>query len=69
MSEMRMAAHHCVSHPCPLCYPNWPQEVYQTTPTPPTGCICPPTSENTCESLMCPRKNWFRASAVSNGNH
>lgn len=20
-----MPAHHCMSHPCPLCYPNWPQ--------------------------------------------
>ena len=23
----------------------------------PVGCICPPTSEKTCESAVCPRKN------------
>jgi hypothetical protein len=23
------------------------------------GCICPPTSEQTCQSPMCPRKNPF----------
>lgn len=34
------------------------------TPIQPTqpivaGCICPPTSEKTCENPMCPRKNPF----------
>ncbi len=41
----------------------------QTTPTfcfpstfgPPMGCICPPTSEKTCESPICPRKNHSQA--------
>lgn len=28
----------------------------------PMGCICPPTSEKTCESPMCPRKNNLSAS-------
>lgn len=23
------------------------------------GCICPPTSEQTCQSPMCPRRNIF----------
>lgn len=25
-------------------------------PPPPAGCVCPPTSEQTCQSLTCPRK-------------
>ena len=24
------------------------------------GCICPPTSEQTCENPLCPRKNFFK---------
>lgn len=24
------------------------------------GCICPPTSEKTCESRICPRKDQFK---------
>ena len=28
-------------------------------PGPPTGCICPPTSEQTCQSPVCPRRNSF----------
>lgn len=27
------------------------------------GCICPPTSEKTCENPMCPRKDPLRARA------
>jgi len=57
-----MAAHFCTSHPCPLCYP---QLVYTTPPNrepwPLQGCICPPTSEKTCEAAMCPRKNHLSA--------
>jgi hypothetical protein len=26
----------------------------------PMGCICPPTSEQTCEAPMCPRRNPFK---------
>jgi len=36
--------------------------------TQPYGCICPPTSEKTCEAPNCPRKNHLKAmgsSAVS----
>lgn len=43
---------------CPLCDP--PALHPQFTPLPtsqPAGCICPPTSEKTCESPTCPRKN------------
>lgn len=29
----------------------------------PMGCICPPTSEKTCEAPMCPRKS-FKISAA-----
>lgn len=28
---------------------------------PQMGCICPPTSEKTCESPICPRKNHLSA--------
>lgn len=59
-----MAAHHCMSHPCPLCYPNWTQpwgcQPVYTLPPPPTfvpvGCVCPPTSEKTCRASHCPRQ-------------
>ena len=33
-----------------------PQPVWNLT-TPPPGCICPPTSEKTCENSFCPRKD------------
>lgn len=42
---------------CPICDP-WPIN-YLPSPQPvfhPPGCICPPTSEKTCESPTCPRK-------------
>ena len=45
---------------CPLCHSGiyqWP--VYELPPTPifvPPGCICPPTSEKTCQNPLCPRK-------------
>jgi hypothetical protein len=42
---------------CPRCNPRVYQ--YQLPPIPvtqPPGCICPPTSEKTCESPTCPRK-------------
>lgn len=40
------------------------QPYYQLPPAPvihQLGCIYPPTSEKTCESPICPRKNHFRA--------
>jgi hypothetical protein len=43
---------------CPRCNPRVYH--YQIPPIPvtqPPGCICPPTSEKTCESPVCPRKN------------
>lgn len=46
--------HACQGWPCPICQPNWPQPLYQTAQ--PMGCICPPTSEKTCEAPLCPRK-------------
>lgn len=61
------AAHHCMTFPCPICQPTWPQQIYNY---PPPGCICPPTSEKTCQSPMCPRKNHLSAAgplAASNG--
>jgi hypothetical protein len=53
----------CCTYPCRrtaagclLCDPG---HLYQLPPTPvfhPPGCICPPTSEKTCEAPLCPRK-------------
>lgn len=31
------------------------------------GCICPPTSEQTCQSPLCPRKNWFYKTPPAHG--
>ena len=61
----------CASPDCPICnrgrhleyrLPPQPQ-VYQITPSP-MGCICPPTSEQTCQNPACPRKG-FRLSEIS----
>jgi hypothetical protein len=49
-------AHHCTRWPCPICNPGYPQPFVVQPVTPPMGCICPPTSEKTCENPMCPRK-------------
>lgn len=34
---------------------------FYTTPAVPMGCICPPTSEQTCQNSLCPRKGHLRA--------
>ncbi len=52
--------HVCITYPCPVCHPVRhyvmpPQPTYGV-PYQPQGCICPPTSEQTCEGLTCPRK-------------
>jgi len=57
MSTGDFPPHHCPSWPCPICQPNHPQ--FTLPPAPafhPPGCICPPTSEQTCQAPMCPRK-------------
>jgi hypothetical protein len=53
----------CPAPGCPHCYPPtryWATPIAPppiTEPYVPAGCICPPTSEKTCESQVCPRKN------------
>ncbi len=42
----------CGRHHWPLC----PPMVAVNPFIPPQGCICPPTSEKTCENPSCPRK-------------
>jgi hypothetical protein len=48
-------------------WPTWPAQPYQpqvpigTTWTVPQGCVCPPTSEQTCQNPTCPRKNHLSA--------
>ena len=32
--------------------------------SPPHGCICPPTSEQTCEGPLCPRRNPFKTAGA-----
>lgn len=64
--------HYCPRIPCAMttdgycatCNPRPVYAPYTVQPTPITvtppympGCICPPTSEKTCESPACPRKN------------
>ena len=41
--------------------------IYAATlnPTRQVGCICPPTSEQTCQSPICPRKNHLSAAGSS----
>jgi hypothetical protein len=34
----------------------WPAPIDSTQAVPTRGCICPPTSEQTCQNVMCPRK-------------
>jgi hypothetical protein len=56
----------CITYPCrrtsagcPVCDPPASLPPYIPAPSPvfhPPGCICPPTSEKTCESPTCPRK-------------
>jgi hypothetical protein len=44
----------CPSKPTiPTAVPNYP---YMVGPERPMGCICPPTSEQTCGNPACPRK-------------
>jgi|GEM_PF-5914161 len=70
----------CMTYPCrrttggcPVCDPPALHPMYMPLPAQqPMGCICPPTSEKTCESGICPRKNHLRAGgAVSTpgGSH
>lgn len=50
---------------CTACNPGYtlpPSPVFY--PNPPRGCICPPTSEQTCQSPTCPRRNLPAASAA-----
>jgi hypothetical protein len=48
--------HFCTQYPCPHCSTGYylapPQSLIHT---PPQGCICPPTSEQTCLNPHCPR--------------
>lgn len=67
-----MTSHHCPSHPCPLCFPNYqyppnyPNYGYGTVAQP-RGCICPPGSEKTCQGFGCPRKPMIATSATEAG--
>lgn len=56
--------------PCAMCCrgvaTSWPpQQPLQLQPAP-MGCICPPTSEKTCENPICPRQNPFKRATIGN---
>jgi hypothetical protein len=57
-----MAVHCCIGSPCLICHPVPTYTLPQAPTFTPQGCICPPTSEKTCEAINCPRKNPFRSS-------
>ena len=67
--------HHCGAWPCPICHPNvhrqmggFPLPYYPVTvlPSAPVGCVCPPTSENTCRNDNCPRRSTSEKWAAAN---
>lgn len=43
--------------PCRMIAPPGYQGIWQPILSPTMGCVCPPTSEQTCQNPMCPRKN------------
>jgi hypothetical protein len=44
---------------CVFPWPNYTMSAWPTAPVQ-QGCICPPTSEQTCENPECPRKDWSK---------
>ena len=55
----RVPCHRTSSGICPVCTPQTALPLHSYPPVPvfyPPGCICPPTSEQTCQAPMCPRK-------------
>lgn len=48
----------------PMYYPQWPTQTQDYSVATPVGCICPPTSEQTCENPTCPRKNPFKQDRI-----
>lgn len=50
---------------CIWSWPSYPADYpWYSNPTfIPQGCVCPPTSEQTCENPMCPRKDPNRSKA------
>lgn len=54
----------CSRSPCTRNMPSWARGIgaaYMAPP--PKGCICPPTSEQTCERPDCGRKLWKPSAA------
>lgn len=51
----------CNSSVCPYAPP---RSIIKLTPP---GCICPPTSEQTCQNPTCPRRNHLAQSEVRGG--
>lgn len=47
----------CFDAYCPQKQAPWGGVPAYMGPPTPMGCICPPTSEKTCEAPMCPRQN------------
>lgn len=51
------SAGQCVDYRCAM-YGCMRRQYQPTYIAPPLGCICPPTSEQTCLNDRCPRKPW-----------
>ncbi len=60
--SMNMTSGYCHDPNCPNRHN--PQPTYQ-----PMGCICPPTSEKTCEAIACPRRNPFKGGLSGSLSH
>ncbi len=58
-------------NPCPCRSGMYPppnyQGIWQPILSPTMGCVCPPTSEQTCQSPMCPRKNPLTSKPLNDG--
>jgi hypothetical protein len=50
---------------CPSCMSN---VAHGYTPLVPQGCICPPTSEQTCQNRVCPRRACDLAAQTQGGS-
>lgn len=51
----------CINNPNRQILPTQPM---WNIPSAQMGCICPPTSEKTCESRVCPRKDHLSATGM-----
>jgi hypothetical protein len=56
-----MTSSGCVFAHCPQYPAAWNSPLAPPMMPVPMGCICPPTSEQTCQNPACPRRDPYRA--------